>query len=99
MRGALVSYVVHVLMMTWDVNALRFGFSVSSGKECMAFSWENDQLFFRRDTMESSVEWTTTLMNTREPMKVSNTIEMNYLSLLGFVFNRRLIFSITDPKF
>ncbi|KAK9702383.1 hypothetical protein K7432_011269 [Basidiobolus ranarum] len=47
---------------------------VSSGSECMAFYWRNDQLYAKRGPREegSSDPWTTFVLDLREPMEMPN---------------------------
>jgi len=48
---------------------------VSSGKECMAFYWnDRDQLFVRRRELEKTEEMTTFMLNMRTPTKIPNLV-------------------------
>ncbi|KAF9330531.1 hypothetical protein BG006_006519 [Podila minutissima] len=68
---------------------------VSSGKECMAFYWRNDQLYAKRapvpDDEEQTDSWTTFLLDLREPMDMLNMDEFApFLARsLGFTANLR----------
>ncbi|KAG0338943.1 hypothetical protein BG000_003116 [Podila horticola] len=68
---------------------------VSSGKECMAFYWRNDQLYAKRapvpDDEEQKDSWTTFLLDLREPMDMLNMDEFApFLARsLGFTANLR----------
>ncbi|CAG8539361.1 9116_t:CDS:10 [Paraglomus occultum] len=63
---------------------------VSSGRECMAFSWEDDLLIYRRDEMESNVEWTTILMNTREPMEIPDLEQFGNFLVTSMAFTENI---------
>ncbi|KAG0368111.1 hypothetical protein BGZ54_002634 [Gamsiella multidivaricata] len=68
---------------------------VSSGKECMAFYWRNDQLYAKRATTPDDQlqkdAWTTFLLDLREPMDMVNMDEFGpFLARsLGFTGNLR----------
>ncbi|KAG0011532.1 hypothetical protein BGZ80_000622 [Entomortierella chlamydospora] len=67
---------------------------VSSGKECMAFYWRNDQLYAKRATIpdeEAKDGWTTFLLDLREPMEIPNMDDFGpFLARsLGFTGNLR----------
>ncbi|KAF9371790.1 hypothetical protein CPB97_001717, partial [Podila verticillata] len=68
---------------------------VSSGKECMAFYWRNDQLYAKRapvpDDEEQKDSWTTFLLDLREPIDMLNMDEFApFLARsLGFTANLR----------
>jgi hypothetical protein len=48
---------------------------VSSGKECMAFYWNNrDQLFVRRRALEKEDPLTTFMLNMRTPTEIPNLV-------------------------
>jgi hypothetical protein len=48
---------------------------VSSGKECMAFYWnERDQLFVRRRDLDKEEDMTTFMLNMRTPTEVPNLV-------------------------
>ncbi|KAK5827481.1 hypothetical protein F5H01DRAFT_331562 [Linnemannia elongata] len=68
---------------------------VSSGKECMAFYWRNDQLYAKRagipDDENQKDGWTTFLLDLREPMDMLSMDEFGpFLARsLGFTANLR----------
>ncbi|KAI8605357.1 hypothetical protein EDD21DRAFT_363843 [Dissophora ornata] len=68
---------------------------VSSGKECMAFYWRNDQLYAKRaaipDEDNQKDDWTTFLLDLREPMDMLSMDEFGpFLARsLGFTGNLR----------
>ncbi|KAG0215948.1 hypothetical protein BGX28_007174 [Mortierella sp. GBA30] len=68
---------------------------VSSGKECMAFYWRNDQLYAKRAAIPEEEaqknSWTTFLLDLREPMDMLNMDEFGpFLARsLGFTANLR----------
>ncbi|KAF9088566.1 hypothetical protein BGX23_007256 [Mortierella sp. AD031] len=68
---------------------------VSSGKECMAFYWRNDQLYAKRavipDDENQKDGWTTFLLDLREPMDMLSMDEFGpFLARsLGFTGNLR----------
>ncbi|KAF9435865.1 hypothetical protein BGZ76_005362 [Entomortierella beljakovae] len=68
---------------------------VSSGKECMAFYWRNDQLYAKRaEVPEEDMKkesWTTFLLDMREPIDMVNMEEFGpFLARsLGFTANLR----------
>jgi hypothetical protein len=48
---------------------------VSSGKECMAFYWnDRDQLFVRRRELEKAEDMTTFMLNMRTPSEIPNMV-------------------------
>ncbi len=48
---------------------------VSSGKECMAFYWnERDQLFVRRRDLDKEEDMTTFMLNMRTPTEISSLV-------------------------
>ena len=50
---------------------------VSSGKECMAFFWnERDQLFVRRRELEKEEAMTTFMLNIRTPTEIPNLVPL-----------------------
>jgi len=50
---------------------------VSSGKECMAFFWnERDQLFVRRRELEKEEAMTTFMLNMRTPTEIPNLVPL-----------------------
>ena len=69
--------------------------SVSSGKECMAFYWRNDQLYAKRavipDEDNQKDGWTTFLLDLREPIDMLSMDEFGpFLARsLGFTGNLR----------
>ncbi|KAF9202020.1 hypothetical protein BGZ49_007791 [Haplosporangium sp. Z 27] len=68
---------------------------VSSGKECMAFYWRNDQLYAKRAAIPEEdakkESWTTFLLDLREPIDMPNMDEFGpFLARsLGFTGNLR----------
>ncbi|KAG0267611.1 hypothetical protein BG011_002919 [Mortierella polycephala] len=68
---------------------------VSSGKECMAFYWRNDQLYAKRagipEEEAPKESWTTFLLDLREPIDMLNMDEFGpFLARsLGFTANLR----------
>ncbi|KAG0222294.1 hypothetical protein B0O80DRAFT_113406 [Mortierella sp. GBAus27b] len=70
---------------------------VSSGKECMAFYWKNDQLYAKRapipEQEQQQGSWTTFLLDLREPIDMVNMDEFGpFLARsLGFTGNLREI--------
>ena len=56
---------------------------VSSGKECMAFYWnDRDQLFVRRRDLENEEKMTTFMLNMRTPTEVPNLVTIQMCSTL-----------------
>jgi hypothetical protein len=50
---------------------------VSSGKECMAFYWnDRDQLFVRRRELEKQEDMTTFMLNMRTPIEIPNLVRI-----------------------
>jgi hypothetical protein len=50
---------------------------VSSGKECMAFYWnDKDQLFVKRRTLEKEDPTTTFMLNMRQPTEIPNLVRV-----------------------
>lgn len=68
---------------------------MSSGKECMAFYWRNDQLYAKRagipDDEAAKSNWTTFLLDMREPIDMLNMDDFGpFLARsLGFTANLR----------
>jgi hypothetical protein len=52
---------------------------VSSGKECMAFYWnDRDQLFVRRRELDKEEEMTTFMLNMRTPTEIPNLVKASW---------------------
>ncbi|KAF9280093.1 hypothetical protein BGZ68_007509 [Mortierella alpina] len=87
----------HHELYTAPIGAFGVGFEpfVSSGKECMAFYWRNDQLYAKRagipDDEAAKSNWTTFLLDMREPIDMLNMDDFGpFLARsLGFTANLR----------
>jgi len=54
---------------------------VSSGKECMAFYWnDRDQLFVRRRELDKAEDMTTFMLNMRSPTEIPNMVPTHFPS-------------------
>ncbi|CAG8684217.1 uncharacterized protein OCT59_009731 [Rhizophagus irregularis] len=73
---------------------------VTSGGQGMAFYWRGNKIFTKKGPIDDDDDWTTFIMDTREPLMIPNIEELSkfLVNLLGFTDNIKEISMYIDNK-